>query len=448
MVQPRSGIIAAIATAPGRGGIGVVRVSGAGLLPFAEALSGKQPLSRRATLCVFIGGDGVAIDQGILLYFPAPHSFTGEDVLEIQGHGGPVVLQMLLTRCLELGARVAEPGEFSQRAFLNDKLDLVQAEAVADLIEAGTAAAARSALRSLSGVFSREVRALVARLTELRMLVEATLDFPDEEIDVLRDTDAAQRLADIRDDLASIVERARAGRLLRSGLHVVLAGLPNVGKSSLLNRLAGEERAIVTEIAGTTRDAVRETIQIEGIPLHIIDTAGLRETDDPVEKVGIERAWQEIEKADVVLQLVDARSGEVPADHAIAVRLPARVERIVVENKCDLAGLPAARQQLVGRIHLRLSALSGEGIGLLHDELLRVAGWSGHGEDVVLARERHLEALGLAAEKAGEAALRMDQLELCAEELRLAQEALSRITGEFTADDLLGEIFSRFCIGK
>ena len=448
MVQPRSGIIAAIATAPGRGGIGVVRVSGAGLLPFAEALSGKQPLSRRATLCVFIGGDGVAIDQGILLYFPAPHSFTGEDVLEIQGHGGPVVLQMLLTRCLELGARVAEPGEFSQRAFLNDKLDLVQAEAVADLIEAGTAAAARSALRSLSGVFSREVRALVARLTELRMLVEATLDFPDEEIDVLRDTDAAQRLAGIRDDLASIVERARAGRLLRSGLHVVLAGLPNVGKSSLLNRLAGEERAIVTEIAGTTRDAVRETIQIEGIPLHIIDTAGLRETDDPVEKVGIERAWQEIEKADVVLQLVDARSGEVPADHAIAVRLPARVERIVVENKCDLAGLPAARQQLVGRIHLRLSALSGEGIGLLHDELLRVAGWSGHGEDVVLARERHLEALGLAAEKAGEAALRMDQLELCAEELRLAQEALSRITGEFTADDLLGEIFSRFCIGK
>lgn len=448
MVQPRSGIIAAIATAPGRGGIGVVRVSGAGLLPFAEALSGKQPLSRRATLCVFIGGDGVAIDQGILLYFPAPHSFTGEDVLEIQGHGGPVVLQMLLTRCLELGARVAEPGEFSQRAFLNDKLDLVQAEAVADLIEAGTAAAARSALRSLSGVFSREVRALVARLTELRMLVEATLDFPDEEIDVLRDTDAAQRLAGIRDDLASIVERARAGRLLRSGLHVVLAGLPNVGKSSLLNRLAGEERAIVTEIAGTTRDAVRETIQIEGIPLHIIDTAGLRETDDPVEKVGIERAWQEIEKADVVLQLVDARSGEVPADHAIAVRLPARVERIVVENKCDLAGLPAARQQLGGRIHLRLSALSGEGIGLLHDELLRVAGWSGHGEDVVLARERHLEALGLAAEKAGEAALRMDQLELCAEELRLAQEALSRITGEFTADDLLGEIFSRFCIGK
>lgn len=448
MVQPRSGIIAAIATAPGRGGIGVVRVSGAGLLPFAEALSGKQPLSRRATLCAFNSADGVAIDQGILLYFPAPHSFTGEDVLEIQGHGGPVVLQMLLTRCLELGARVAEPGEFSQRAFLNDKLDLVQAEAVADLIEAGTAAAARSALRSLSGVFSREVRALVARLTELRMLVEATLDFPDEEIDVLRDTDAAQRLAGIRDDLASIVERARAGRLLRSGLHVVLAGLPNVGKSSLLNRLAGEERAIVTEIAGTTRDAVRETIQIEGIPLHIIDTAGLRETDDPVEKVGIERAWQEIEKADVVLQLVDARSGEVPADHAIAVRLPARVERIVVENKCDLAGLPAARQQLGGRIHLRLSALSGEGIGLLHDELLRVAGWSGHGEDVVLARERHLEALGLAAEKAGEAALRMDQLELCAEELRLAQEALSRITGEFTADDLLGEIFSRFCIGK
>ncbi|MFA4969072.1 MAG: tRNA uridine-5-carboxymethylaminomethyl(34) synthesis GTPase MnmE, partial [Sulfuritalea sp.] len=302
MGPPRiEGTIAAVATAPGRGGIGVVRVSGVGLLPLAEALTGKSPQPRRATLCRFLAADGVAIDHGILLYFPAPHSFTGEDVLELQGHGGPVVLQMLLTRCLELGARVAEPGEFSQRAFLNDKLDLVQAEAVADLIEAGSAAAARSALRSLSGEFSREVRALVARLTELRMLVEATLDFPEEEVDIVKDTDAAQRLSAIRGDLSSLLERARAGRLLRSGLHVVLAGLPNVGKSSLLNRLAGEERAIVTEVAGTTRDAVRETILIEGIPLHIIDTAGLRETDDVVEKIGIERAWREIERADVVL---------------------------------------------------------------------------------------------------------------------------------------------------
>jgi len=448
MGLPRTDIIAAIATAPGRGGIGVVRVSGASLLPFAEALTGKSPQPRRATLGHFLGADGTAIDQGLLLYFPTPHSFTGEDVLELQGHGGPVVMQMLLARCLELGARVAEPGEFSQRAFLNDKLDLVQAEAVADLIEAGTAAAARSALRSLSGEFSREVRALVARLTELRMLVEATLDFPEEEVDILRDTDAAQRLADLCVDLAALLNRARAGRLLRTGLHVVLAGLPNVGKSSLLNRLAGEERAIVTEVAGTTRDAVRETIQVEGIPLHIIDTAGLRETDDVVEKIGIERAWREIERADVVLQLVDARSGETPGDHAIAVRLPAGIERIVVENKCDLAGAAAARFTEGARVHLRLSAKSGEGIALLHDELLRVAGWSGHGEDVVLARERHLEALGIAAEKSALAARRLDQIELCAEELRLAQEALSRITGEFTADDLLGEIFSRFCIGK
>ena len=448
MVLPRTGMIAAIATAPGRGGIGVVRVSGAGLLSFAGALTGKKPTPRHATLASFLGSDGVVIDEGILLYFPAPHSFTGEDVLELQGHGGPVVLQMLLARCLELGARVAEPGEFSQRAFLNDKLDLVQAEAVADLIEAGTAAAARSALRSLSGEFSREVHGLVARLTELRMLVEATLDFPEEEIDVLRDTDAAQRLAGICGDLSALLARARAGSLLRSGLHVVLAGMPNVGKSSLLNRLAGEERAIVTEVAGTTRDAVRETIQVEGIPLHIIDTAGLRDTDDVVEKIGIERAWREIERADVVLQLLDARAGETPADHAIAVRLPSGIEHIVLENKTDLAGLAAERYTRDGHVHLRLSAKSGEGMSLLHDELLRVAGWSGHGEDVVLARERHLEALTVAAEKSALAARRLDQIELCAEELRLAQEALSSITGEFTADDLLGEIFSRFCIGK
>jgi tRNA modification GTPase len=448
MYRSSTEVIAAIATPPGRGGIGVVRVSGWGLDVVATTLTGKLPPARRAVLRAFLGADGGVIDQGILLYFPAPHSFTGEDVLELQGHGGPVVLQMLLARCLELGARVAEPGEFSRRAFLNDKLDLVQAEAIADLIEASTAAAARSAQRSLAGEFSREVQALVARLIDLRMLVEATLDFPDEEIDVLHDTDAARRLELIRADLGALLARARAGRLLRSGLHVVLAGLPNVGKSSLLNCLAGEERAIVTEVAGTTRDAVRETIQVEGIPLHIIDTAGLRETEDVVERIGIERAWREIERADIVLQLLDARSGETPADHAIAVRLPQGVERILVENKCDLAGLEAARFVDGGRVHLRLSAKSSEGMDLLHDELLRVAGWSGHGEDVVLARERHLQALIVAADKAALAAETLDRIELCAEELRLAQEALSRITGEFSADDLLGEIFSRFCIGK
>ena len=446
--------IAAIATAPGRGGIGVVRVSGRELLPFAEVLTGKPADSipaRRAAIADFLAADGVAIDRGILLYFAAPHSFTGEDVLELQGHGGPVVMQLLLARCVELGARIAAPGEFTRRAFLNDKLDLAQAEAVADLIEASTAQAARSALRSLAGEFSHAVHGIVARLTELRMLIEATLDFPDEEIDaeqLLRDIDAAARLAQLRADIAALLGRARAGALLRTGLHVVLAGLPNVGKSSLLNRLAGEERAIVTEIAGTTRDALRETIHVDGIPLHVIDTAGLRETEDAVEKIGIERAWREIERADAVLQIVDARAGVTPADHAIAVRLPAGIERIVVENKCDLAGAAPGRFEEKGQVHLRLSAKTGAGIGLLHDELLRVAGWVGHGEDVILARERHLEALNLAAEKSALAERRLRQLELCAEELRLAQEALASITGEFTPDDLLGVIFSRFCIGK
>lgn len=335
--------IAAVATATGRGGIGVVRVSGRALAGFAERLAGKVPEPRRARLVAFLDAAGQPIDQGILLYFPAPHSFTGEDVLELQGHGGPVVMQMLLQRCRELGARLAEPGEFTRRAYLNDKLDLVQAEAVADLIEAATAQAARSALRSLAGEFSHQVQALTEGLKDLRMLVEATLDFPDEEIDPLRDTDAVPRLQGLRAALADLRARARAGSLLRTGLTVVLAGLPNVGKSSLLNRLAGAERAIVTEIPGTTRDALRETIQIEGIPLHIIDTAGLRDTDDPVEKMGIARTWQEIERADVVVQIVDARSGVTPADHAIDVKLPAGVVRIVVENKCDLAKRPAER---------------------------------------------------------------------------------------------------------
>jgi tRNA modification GTPase len=423
--------IAAIATAPGRGGIGVVRVSGHALLDFAERLSGLRPPPRRAAMADFRAADGGAIDRGILLYCPAPHSFTGEDVLELQGHGGPVVMRELLGCCMELGARLAEPGEFTRRAFLNDKLDLAQAEAVADLIEASTAQAARSALRSLSGEFSRQVHALVDQLIELRMLVEATLDFPEEEIDPLRDTDMVPRL-----------------EKLRTGLTVVLAGLPNVGKSALLNRLAGEERAIVTDIAGTTRDALRETIQVEGIPLHIIDTAGLRETDDPVERIGVERTWREIEKADVVLQIVDARAGVTPADKAIAARLPEGVERVVVENKCDLGHQPAGRFESHGPVHLRLSAKTGEGMALLHDELLRVAGWQGHGEDVILARERHLEALAGASRRLTLAAGELQRLELAAEELLLAQEDLSAITGEFTADDLLGVIFGRFCIGK
>ncbi len=446
--KPPSDVIAAVATAPGRGGIGVVRVSGPRLIQFADDLCSQRPTPRVATLATFRDVRGQPLDQGILLYFPAPHSFTGEDVLELQGHGGPTVMQMLLGRCLELGARVAEPGEFSRRAFHNDKLDLAQAEAVADLIEATTTAAARSALRSLSGEFSRSIHALVAELTELRMLVEATLDFPEEEIDILRDTDAAQRLERLLHDLDTLLRRARQGSLLRTGLKVVLAGLPNAGKSSLLNRLAGEERAIVTDIAGTTRDALRETIQIEGIPLHIIDTAGLRDSDDPVESIGIERAWKEIEGADLVVHLVDARSGVTPADRAVAVKLPTGARRLVVHNKCDLAHLEPKRWEEAGSVHLLLSAKLGTGVELLHDVLLEKAGWVGHGEDVILARERHLEALGDAKQSLEDAAARLRQIEFCAEELRLAQNALSRITGEFTPDDLLGAIFSRFCIGK
>ena len=440
--------IAAIATAPGRGGIGVVRVSGPDLAYFAERLIDRRPTPRRAERADFRDANGQPIDQGIVLYFPAPHSFTGEDVLELHGHGGPVVMHMLLARCLELGARLAEPGEFTRRAFLNGKLDLAQAEAVADLIEASSAQAARSALRSLSGEFSRAVHEIVERLIELRMITEASLDFPEEDIDPLIDTDLIARLTEVRQRLAALLERARQGARLRSGLTVVLAGLPNVGKSSLLNRLAGEERAIVTDIAGTTRDALRETIHLEGIPLNIIDTAGLRETDDPVERLGVERSWREIDNADVVLHLVDARAGVTPADKAIVQRLPAHIERLVIENKADLAGLPPARWLERQQVHLRLSALSGEGMTLLHDELLRVAGWSGHGEDAILARERHLEALTAAADRLSAASENLPQIELAAEEMRLAQDELGRITGEFTADDLLGVIFSRFCIGK
>ncbi|GAB1394780.1 tRNA uridine-5-carboxymethylaminomethyl(34) synthesis GTPase MnmE [Rhodocyclaceae bacterium] len=428
-----------------------MRISGRDLLPFAAAISGKTPTPRRATIADFLAADGAPLDHGLILYFPAPHSFTGEDVLELHGHGGPVVMQTLLARCVELGARLAQPGEFARRAYENDKIDLAQAEGIVDLIDAASAQAARSALRSLSGEFSRAVQAIVDQLIELRMLIEATLDFPDEEIDaeeLLHDIDAVARLEKLNADLATLQSRARQGAVLRSGLHVVLAGLPNVGKSSLLNRLAGEERAIVTDIAGTTRDALRETIQVDGIPLHIIDTAGLRETEDAVEKIGIARSWQEIERADVVLQIVDARAGVTPADHAIAVKLPAGIERIVIENKCDLAETEPGRCMVGQQVHLRLSAKSGQGMALLHDELLRIAGWTGHGEDVLLARERHLEALKLAAEKSALAGRQLDRLELAAEELRLAQHALSSITGEFSADDLLGEIFGRFCIGK
>ena len=444
---PRPDTIAAIATAPGRGGIGVVRVSGRELLPLAERLTGKTPAPRTATLAGFRAENGETIDTGLLLYFPAPHSFTGDDVLELHGHGGTVVLNLLLARCLDLGARLAEPGEFTRRAFLNGKLDLAQAEAVIDLIDASTTAAARSAARSLQGEFSNEIRALLDRLVELRMLVEATLDFPDEEIDFLNAADAFGRLDDLLATLARITDRAQQGRLLQSGLQVVLAGQPNVGKSSLLNCLAGDELAIVTPVAGTTRDVVRGTLQIEGIPLHVIDTAGLRDTGDEIERIGITRTWQEIEKADVVVLLVDARQGVGEADEAILTRLPAGPARIVVHNKIDLAGQHAERHEGRDGVRIHLSARSGEGIDLLRKELLHIAGWHPT-EHVFIARERHLRALAETLGHLQAAQAQVSQLELLAEELRMAQKSLGEITGEFSADDLLGEIFGRFCIGK
>ena len=431
--------------------MGVIRISGSNLLPFAFALTGKTPKARYATLADFRAGDGATIDSGLLLYFPAPHSFTGEDVLELQGHGGPVVMQMLLGRCLDLGARLAEPGEFSRRAFLNGKMDLAQAEAVADLIDAATASAARSAVRSLQGEFSRAIGELNAELINLRMLVEATLDFPEEEIDFLKAADAFGRLERLQRKLAEIFDRAGQGKLLQSGLHVVLVGQPNVGKSSLLNRLAGDELAIVTPIAGTTRDALRSTIQIAGIPLHIIDTAGLRDTDDEVERIGIARTWQEIERADVVLLLVDARAGIADADRAILARMPERLQRITVHNKIDLLAQAPERHPESDGIAISLSAKANLGIDLLRQELLRIAGWH-QTEDVFIARERHLRALASAQDHVAAARAIVESgfpaLELFAEELRLAQQALGEITGEFTADDLLGVIFSRFCIGK
>ena len=452
--------IAAIATAPGRGGIGVVRASGKALGPLIESLfPGTTLAPRHATYIPFKSGDGSVIDQGLALYFKAPHSYTGEDVLELQGHGGPVVLQMLLARVLEAGAehglRLAEPGEFTRRAYLNDKLDLAQAEAVADLIDASTEAAAKSASQSLSGAFSQVVHRLVEQTINLRMLVEATLDFPEEEIDFLEKSNARGQLAGIIDSLEHVFRQAAQGALLREGLNVVLVGQPNVGKSSLLNALAGAEVAIVTPIAGTTRDKVSETIQIEGIPLNIIDTAGIRAIDegiDVVERIGIERTWGEVGKADVILHLLDANLGPSAADEAIVAAFPAGVPVVRIWNKIDLSGHRATVDQATDATHIYLSANEKTGIDLLRAELLRIAGWQQTGESLYLARERHLIALRAARKHldvAAQHAAQDDQsLDLFAEELRLAQDQLSSITGEFTPDDLLGVIFSRFCIGK
>ena len=476
--------IVAIATPPGRGAVGIVRVSGKAITPLVRALCGRDLKPREATYLPFVDAAGEAIDHGLALYFPAPHSFTGEDVLELQAHGGPVVMQLLLARCREAGAeidtatqlprldglRVAQPGEFTQRAFLNDKMDLAQAEAVADLIDASTEAAARGATRSLSGEFSKEIHSLRDALIHLRMLVEATLDFPEEEIDFLQKADAAGQLTRLQATLARVMQRAGQGALLREGIKVVIAGQPNAGKSSLLNALAGAELAIVTPIAGTTRDKVQQTIQIDGVPLHIIDTAGLRHSDeavDLVEKIGIERAWAEIENADAVLFLHDlvrwndaAESANYQAaDAAIATQLtsllPARVPVIQVWNKVD-AVQPQQAEIAIDTaaeiVNITVSAKNGQGLETLRRTLLQVAGWQPAAEGVYIARERHVQALRQVSTHLSLADSQLkaksQALDLLAEELRLAQNDLSAITGEFTSDDLLGVIFSKFCIGK
>ena len=442
-LSPPRDLIAAIATAPGRGGVGVVRVSGRDMSALAQAILGRLPAPRHATFGPFLDADGSTLDEGIALYFVAPHSFTGESVLELQGHGGPQVLNLILQRCVALGARIAEPGEFTRRAYLNGKLDLAQAEAVADLIDAQSVAAARSAVRSLSGEFSARITDLVDELIRLRMLVEATLDFPEEEIDFLKQADAFGRLDRLDASLQAVRAQAQQGALLREGLTVVLIGQPNVGKSSLLNRLAGYEAAIVTATAGTTRDTVREAIQIEGVPLHIVDTAGLRDTDDAVEQIGIARTWSAVEKADVAMLLVNAAHGVGAHEAATLARLPA-IPRLTIHNKIDVTG-EAAR---IDGDAIWLSAKTGAGLDLLQQKLLESAGWQVTVEGALMARTRHLDALQRAAAHLLLARQNTAQLELFAEELRLTQLALSEITGEFSADDLLGEIFSRFCIGK
>jgi len=465
--------IVAIATAPGRGAVGIVRVSGRGLAALSAAVCARPLLPRQAVYGAFVDAQGGAIDHGLALLFAAPASYTGEDVLELQAHGGPLVLQLLLARCLEAAAepdpgsgqprlprlRLADPGEFTLRAFLNGKLDLAQAEAVADLIDAGTEAAARSAAAALAGAFSRAVEDLRERLVRLRMLVEATLDFPEEDIDFLQQADAAGRLDALADALAEVRARARQGALLREGMQVVIAGQPNVGKSSLLNALAGAELAIVTPVPGTTRDKVGQTIQIEGVPLHVVDTAGLRETDDEVERIGVARSWQAIAGADAVLFVHDLARRRQPgydaAEAGIAARLgldaaeAAGARVLHVYNKADAVAAAVAAGLPAGAIVL--SARSGQGLQALRRALLEQVGWQALPQQgQYTARARHLQALARSAQhlQAARAHLQTSALELFAEELRLAHDALGEITGRMHADELLGEIFARFCIGK
>lgn len=445
-----SDTIAALATPHGRGGIGIVRVSGPLSAAIAQAVCGVLPIPRHATFCRFLAGNGETLDQGIALYFPAPGSFTGEDVLELHGHGGPIVMDLLLKRVVDLGARLARPGEFSERAFLNSKLDLAQAEAVADLIASTTAEAARAALHSLQGDFSQRINLLVEALIQLRLYVEAAIDFPEEEIDFLADGVIAARLKELRDQLTALQTAAGQGRLLRDGMTVVIAGRPNVGKSSLLNQLSGRETAIVTDLPGTTRDVLREQISIDGMPLHIIDTAGLCDSHDPIEQEGVRRAWAEISHADRILLLVDDRQGLTAEDQVVREQLPVAVGVTVIHNKIDLTGREPMVKTVPWGHKLWLSAKSGAGVELLRDHLKSCMGYCSGEAGIFMARRRHLDALERAAEALTVAD---DQVGICAgelaaEELREAQNALSEITGEFGSEDLLERIFSSFCIGK
>ena len=439
--------IAAIATPPGRGGVGIVRLSGPRAFAVAESIAGTLPAARIAAFRRFRDAQGEAIDEGLVIRFPAPNSFTGEDVVELHGHGGPVVMDLLLRAAVEQGARLARPGEFSERAFCNGRLDLAQAEAVADLIAAGSEQAARAALRSLDGEFSARIDALAQGVFDLRVYVEAALDFSDEEIDFITEGGVADRLAAIRAQLDDIDRAAQRGSVLREGLHVVIAGRPNVGKSSLLNRLARREAAIVTDIPGTTRDVLREHIHLDGLPLHVIDTAGLRETDDPVEREGVRRAWDEIRRADLLLLVIDGTTGEGEEERAILAQMPESLPRLTVANKCDLSG----RTPGIEGDTVHLSAKTGAGLEALVAELERRAGYAPDAGGGFLARRRHLDALArtrTALDRAGALLQEDGGAELVAEELRTAHDALGEITGRVTSDDLLGGIFSTFCIGK
>ena len=442
--------ITAIATPTGRGGIGIVRVSGPGVAAVATALLGEVPPPRQALFRAFKDAKGVQIDAGLVLFFPAPQSFTGEDVLELHGHGSPMVLSLVLKRVCELGARLARPGEFSERAFLNDKLDLAQAEAIADLIDSSTEQAARAAVRSLRGEFSERVHELVESLIALRMYVEAAIDFPDEEIDFLNDGNVAERLSAVRRRFNTLDGRAVQGGLLREGMTVVIAGRPNAGKSSLLNRLAGHDVAIVTEIPGTTRDLLREHVNLDGLPLHVIDTAGLRESADVVEQEGLRRAWNAIRSADRVLLVVDDAQGFSAEDTRILQQFPAKLPVTLIYNKIDLTGRKPEADEITQPVHVTLSAKTGDGMELLKIHLKSSVGFHETDEDTFIARRRHLEAMDRARTHLNEAQQRLQERagELLAEELRLAQLCLSEITGAFTSEDLLGKVFSSFCIGK